>query len=308
MAGASRSLVGLPLLVGVPRRARRVLPRVEVQCVHHPLGRSGGTTRSSVADGESCSPSRPGVKPHPCGRANSGPNPTAHLAGVGEGLSVRTFTVSRLPRSALPRPTIGPGPPRWRSCSWRRSSSSPRPPLRRRLSSGRRQLSHDVPDVTTAKQVAATSSKVTTADPKRSGASAVTAARPSGAKKAMHSEEEESDLRRDPRDGAQVRRQLLPPWRLDAGRLRLLRLHPLRLRQAWPARCRTTRAAQYTMVHHVSRANARPGDLIFFRSSSGTSTTSASSRSTASSTTRASTASVPVLGIIFSSNVTFGRV
>ncbi len=67
-------------------------------------------------------------------------------------------------------------------------------------------------------------------------------------------------------------------------------------------------AAQYTRVKHVSRAHARPGDLIFFRSSSG----SIYHVGIFAGHHKLYHASRPGtrtgLGVIFSSHVSFGRV
>ncbi len=67
-------------------------------------------------------------------------------------------------------------------------------------------------------------------------------------------------------------------------------------------------AAQYTRVKHVSRAHARPGDLIFFRSSSG----SIYHVGIFAGHGKLYHASRPGtrtgLGVIFSSHVSFGRV
>lgn len=67
-------------------------------------------------------------------------------------------------------------------------------------------------------------------------------------------------------------------------------------------------ASQYGVVHHVSRSDARPGDLIFFRSSSGhiyhVGIYAGSGRLYHASQYGVRTG----LGTIFSSNVSFGRV
>jgi cell wall-associated NlpC family hydrolase len=67
-------------------------------------------------------------------------------------------------------------------------------------------------------------------------------------------------------------------------------------------------AAQYSQVHHVSRSNARPGDLIFFHSGSGH-VYHVGIYAGHGTLYHASQYGVRTgLGTIFSSNVTFGRV
>ena len=158
--------------------------------------------------------------------------------------------------------------------------------------------------MTTAKQLAASTSKVSSKASKRRGALGCHGRRPNGAKKAkpkgLTSDKILSTARKY--DGSYYRHGGTTPAGFDCSGY--TRYVFGKLGQSLPHNS----AAQYTVVKHVSRSNARAGDLIFFRSGSG-SIYHVGIFAGHGKLYHASQYGVRTgLGTIFSSHVSFGRV
>ncbi len=157
------------------------------------------------------------------------------------------------------------------------------------------------PSVAAAKSLAAT--KATKAG-KTSLGSAVTATKPVRAKKPAKKGLSSSKILTTARkyDGRFYRRAGTTPAGFDCSGY--TRYVFAKLGKSLPHNS----SAQYSVVKHVSRANARAGDLIFFRSSSGR-IYHVGIYAGGGKLYHASQRGVPTgLGTIFSSNVSFGRV
>jgi cell wall-associated NlpC family hydrolase len=263
----------------------------------NPLGRSGGTTRSAVLT-DLLDRQNLGVKPHLCGRANSGPNPTAHLAGVGEGSLVLGMPLGSLAhlrharRGAATVALVAGVVVLTTSTSPAQAFVSP--------TSGSNAAA---PSVAVAKSVAA---HTTAAAVKRPVSSAVTVVKARGAKPApvkktgLTSALILATARKY--DGSYYRHGGSTPAGFDCSGY--TRYVFGKLGKSLPHNA----AAQAALVHRVSRASARPGDLIFFHSSSGH-VYHVGIYAGHGTLYHASEYGVRTgLGTIFSSNVTFGRV
>ena len=160
------------------------------------------------------------------------------------------------------------------------------------------------PSVTTAKQLASSTSKVASKASKRAVRSAVTAAKPAGAKKSVRKSLTSSKILATARkyDGSYYRHGGTTPAGFDCSGY--TRYVFGKLGRSLPHNS----SAQYGVVKHVSRSNARAGDLIFFRSASG-SIYHVGIYAGSGKLYHASQQGVRTgLGKIFSSRVSFGRV
>lgn len=229
-------------------------------------------------------------------RANSGPNPTAHLAGVGEGSAVlgtlknparlsartrrRTLAGVAIAAAALAAPLVAAAP----------ASAFVAP-------------SEPTSNVTLASTHATAASSKSPNVSSALGRTKPTGgkAKPKAAKYATLSSTRILDTARK-YDGGPYRYAGTTPSGFDCSGY--TRYVFAKLGHSLPHNS----SAQYTRVKHVSRAHARPGDLIFFRSGSGhiyhVGIFAGHGKLYHASRPGTRTG----LGVVFSSHVSFGRV